>query len=334
MASNFDFDDLEEIIPATESSDPFADLGGLAGEAFHQGGRRGPARDNGAIVVETCLRCGGSGRYGTYRTLGPCYSCKGTGKRQYKQDYATRTKARTQAADRKVRKIEAWAEQHADVVAWVQRRSTGDRPFGFAVELAAKLAQYGDLNDGAVAAVRRMIVKDAARDAERAAERAQARASAPVVSVEPVIAAFAKRRAAAEEKAKEKLGGEADRAVFKAILRLGVEGPNPDKPKEGSQTFTVKTAKATSANPGALYVYRTDADRTYLGKLHEGRFQKAFVCTPVEQDAIVQACADPAKSAVAYGNLTSSCSICGKALEVGESIARGIGPKCAAKWGF
>ena len=36
----------------------------------------------------------------------------------------------------------------------------------------------------------------------------------------------------------------------------------------------------------------------------------------------------------AYGMRTGQCAICGLELTNGESIARGIGPICAEKWGF
>lgn len=303
----------------------------------------GPVTDLpvGPQFKERCDRCRGSGKFigRNGRVLGECFACKdpatgvGRGYKVFKTSGADRAKARLQASTRKENTKQAWADANAAVVAWVQRRATGDRPFEFAVSLAESLAKFGTLTDGQVAAVQKLMAQDAVRQAARIAEANRVKAAAPTVSVEPVIAAFASRKEAAERAAKDKLGGDSERAAFKAILRLGVAGPDPENPKEGAHLFNVSTAKPNSRNPGALYVKRA-SDGEYLGKLHEGTFQKVFVCTPAEQEAIVQACAEPSKSAIAFGRLTSRCSICGKGLDNYESVQRGIGPKCASKWGF
>lgn len=44
--------------------------------------------------------------------------------------------------------------------------------------------------------------------------------------------------------------------------------------------------------------------------------------------------ADPRAAAVAYGRLVGCCALCGRLLEDSESVARGIGPICAAKHGW
>lgn len=44
--------------------------------------------------------------------------------------------------------------------------------------------------------------------------------------------------------------------------------------------------------------------------------------------------ADPRAAAVAYGRLVGCCALCGRRLEDSESVARGIGPICAAKYGW
>jgi hypothetical protein len=43
--------------------------------------------------------------------------------------------------------------------------------------------------------------------------------------------------------------------------------------------------------------------------------------------------ADPQAAMAAYGHLTSTCGICGRPLEDADSVARGIGPICAARFG-
>jgi hypothetical protein len=265
---------------------------------------------------ERCANCEGSGTFRRGRFSGQCFACKGKGFKVFKTSAQTRYQNREKAADRKVADMRAWQEANADVVAWVRRRSTGERPFDFAVQLRDKLRQYGTLTDGAAAAVRRMIEKDAARSAERAASQP----AAPVVNTAAVETAFAKAVEVAKAEAIKRVGGEAERASFKAPkLRLG--------------EFDITLAPMHGRNAGALYVKRT-SDREYLGKIAGGVFSKSFVCDAPTQEAVVQACADPEAAAVAYGRLHSSCAICGRGLDNYESIQRGIGPICATKWGW
>jgi Family of unknown function (DUF6011) len=261
---------------------------------------------------ERCGKCQGTGRWGRYR--GQCFACKGIGFKVFLTSPKARYEAREKAHDRKVANLQAWLTEHADVVAWVKRRSSGDRPFDFAVSLAASLREHGTLTDGQTAAVRRMIAKDAVRTTERAEARAQDVAAAPAVSIEPVLRAFAKASGIAQEEAAKKGGW-----LRNLKLRMGA--------------FTVKPAPAHGKNPGALYVVRA-SDREYLGKLQDGRFQKAFVCTPVEAEAVVAACADPEAATVAFGRLTGACGVCGRRLDNHASIERGIGPICAEKMGW
>lgn len=43
--------------------------------------------------------------------------------------------------------------------------------------------------------------------------------------------------------------------------------------------------------------------------------------------------ADPKAAALEYAKLTSRCGVCNRPLENEESVARGMGPVCASKWG-
>lgn len=49
-------------------------------------------------------------------------------------------------------------------------------------------------------------------------------------------------------------------------------------------------------------------------------------------DALRQILADPKAAAAEYGRLTGTCGVCGRHLEDEESVARGIGPICWAKF--
>ena len=57
-------------------------------------------------------------------------------------------------------------------------------------------------------------------------------------------------------------------------------------------------------------------------------------CNAETEARIIAVAANPAEAAVAYGKMTGACAICGRHLENEESVARGIGPVCAGKYGF
>lgn len=57
-------------------------------------------------------------------------------------------------------------------------------------------------------------------------------------------------------------------------------------------------------------------------------------CQPAEIEAIATVARDPLAAAIAHGRLTGHCAICGRLLVDPASVARGIGPICAEKFGF
>jgi hypothetical protein len=146
------------------------------------------------------------------------------------------------------------------------------------------------------------------RDKERAVIKAIASATrteaAPVVSTLAIEECFALA---------------ASKGTKSPVLRLG--------------EFRVKPAKATSANPGALYVMSRDGEQ-YLGKVLGGKFLKTRECAPEREAAVVEVCKDPKTAATAYGKQFGVCAVCGRDLSDEESVARGIGPVCAEKYGF
>ena len=256
---------------------------------------------------ERCAKCGGTGTWRGGRMSGQCFACKGVGYKVFKTPPADRYKARTQAADRKVANLQAWQEANAAVVAWVRRRSTGDRPFDFAVSLAASLRQYGTLTDGQVAAVERQIERDVVRDAEYAAQRAAPRPSF-VCEVAPVDEAFARAQAKGVKTPRMHLG--------QFVLRL----------KNG----VMNVAHRERTEEG-----RFGPQAEWLGKLVDGRFQPGRACRPGEADALVAAFAalKDAGSLSALGQRTGICCACGLTLTVKASIDRGMGPICFGKYG-
>jgi hypothetical protein len=74
--------------------------------------------------------------------------------------------------------------------------------------------------------------------------------------------------------------------------------------------------------------------RAYLGKITAGKFIKARECSTDMESTFLAVCNDPAAAAIAYGQRTGTCACCGAELTNAESIARGIGPICADKFGW
>ncbi len=165
----------------------------------------------------------------------------------------------------------------------------------FAASLLDNLRKWGRLTDKQTAAIHASIAR---------AQIAQVKAdNAPTVSVEPIETAFAKAQAA---------------GVARPKLRLG--------------EFTFSPAPATGKNPGAIYVKHSDG--TYLGKVAGSRlFTVASVSGEVERE-IVGVAHDLLNAAIAYGKKYGKCSVCARTLTDEASIARGIGPVCAANFGW
>ena len=168
--------------------------------------------------------------------------------------------------------------------------------FEFARAMHDAVRKYGDLTPRQAEAVAKCI----AREAERNARQTEPRVA---VDTAPIEAAFEAAR----------------KAGVRVPLRL--------------DTFVFSAAPANGRNAGGIYVKRAD-DQTYLGKIMGGRFERRLECSPVEATAIAEAAADPYNAAIAYGRKYSRCSVCNAALSDPKSVARGIGPVCAAKFGW
>ncbi len=165
----------------------------------------------------------------------------------------------------------------------------------FAASLLDNLRKWGRLTDRQLLAVQGNLAR-----AKIMQDKAE---NAPALSVEPIEAAFNKAHAA---------------GVSRPKLRLG--------------EFTFSPAPATGKNPGAIYVKHSDG--TYLGKVAGSRlFTVAAVGAEVERE-IVAVAADPLNAAIAYGKKYGKCSVCARTLTDEDSINRGIGPVCAANYGW
>jgi hypothetical protein len=187
-----------------------------------------------------------------------------------------------------------FAEQHPAEWLWI----TSNPTFEFANSMRHAIERWGSLTDNQMAAVRRCLV-GAKR---RVAERAERETNAPVVNTDKLMAAF-------------------DHAKSKGLQRL----------KMRFEGFAISPAPMTGKNAGALYVKNGE---DYLGKIAGGKFFASRDCTSETQTAIMRVMQDPSAEAIAYGQKTGNCSICGLLLTNEKSIGRGIGPICAAKYGF
>lgn len=168
--------------------------------------------------------------------------------------------------------------------------------FDFAASLKNAVERYGDLTENQTAAVERLI----ARDAERTAAPRETHA----VDVARIVASFA--------------------AASASGLR---------RPTLTVNGVSLSLAPATGRNPGAIYV---KDDGIYVGKIVDGQFQpgRDFGNNPTTLERLRALAADPLAAARAHGGLTGNCSCCGRTLTDPVSVANGIGPICAGRYGW
>ena len=260
------------------------------------------------VYKEPCKKCNGSGKWvGGYvnRTVRRCFSCDGRGFHEFKTSGTQRAAARESAVKRKSAEViaayanaQAWAEANPAAFEWLQSNESRSE---FAGSLHQALIKYGSLTEKQLAAV----LKCAAADIDRKIAAEQRIASAPTLDIGRIEVAF--------NTAKEK----------------GIK-----RPKLRLDTFVFSPAPDSGKNAGAVYVKAKDEEGTYLGKIMAGKFLRSRECGQDQEKAVLEAAADPAAAAVAYGRRFGACSLCGRTLTVGESIDRGIGPICAETFGF
>lgn len=271
--------------------------------------RVGPAA-KAATPAETypCDSCAGTGKYRGVRLHQPesrCFACNGRG--WFKTSTADRYKARAQAADRKARVATELRSQFAaanpELVAKLEAVKGWNT---FAADMLTAIGNYGFLTENQTAACDRMFAKIDARQAERAAAKTAtvqaAAANSGSVDVSAIEALFATARA-------------------NGLKRLAFVAGD----------LKIVPAKESSRNPGALYVTRGG---DYQGKLTGGEFKALAVALPDTLPRLLELAGDPAGVARLYGQRTGVCCCCGRELTDPQSIAAGIGPICASKWGL
>lgn len=239
--------------------------------------------------------CAKCGGSGNWRPGYPCFACKGKGRKTFATSPEQRARSAATAANRKAKSQEENLREFAAAKPVIWAWMDGST-FSFAVSLRDAVAKYGDLTENQEAAALRCIAKLEAARAERTA-RVE---TAPVVDAGRITEAF------------------------NTAQRNGLQSP---KLRVGEFTFSL-----AKKYHGVLYV--NTADGLYLGKIMNGKFYAGRDCTAEHSAAIVTAMENPLEAAVAHGRLTGNCSCCGRLLTDPESVARGIGPICASRFGW
>lgn len=268
-----------------------------------------------------CESCHGTGLYQHPRLHQPkteCFACKGRG--YYFKSYKDRMESRAKRAARKQKVKDdaaaAFATQHPDLWAGMIKHASWNE---FLAKLVAEIRDgRQNISENAIAAAQRTVDKANARDAERDAAKAKRLEGAAVVNAAAL------------------------KDAFDAAARNGLK-----RPILRYDGFQVSRAPDHGKNAGALYVKASPTkelvefrgyekrEGQYLGKIVGGKYIATREAEEMGLVAkVVEAMNDPLTSARAYGARTGNCSCCGRKLTDKHSVANGIGPICADKYGW
>jgi hypothetical protein len=263
---------------------------------------------------EGCPACHGTGRW---HGRGICFKCKGQGRRTFHSSPEARAKGRARAAEKRIERESdkaLWREQNADAIAWATRAAARNAQrggtFDWPQKLLDGLEQFGTWTDGMLSKVRELMARDADRARMR---RDQEMVRSSSIDATKIDAAFMHAR----EKA----------------ARPGMQGiwTRPLKLRARDQDLTFQPGSVGSQWEGMVFVKAGDKK---LGAIAGGQFKPRYECSDAEKAAVIEACSDPAQAAVAFGKAWGICTVCGRTLTDDDSIARGIGPICADKYGW
>lgn len=268
------------------------------------------AESNPTTYRDKCLaRNCNRGSFVSYsgRIVGKCFACKGLGYKEFKSSPESRAASKEMRDTKKTRNeaenLAFFGEKYPEIMAWI----LATQSFEFAVSMLANVKRTGELTEGQIAACERCIERNKTRKVEALAKIE----SAPIVLVDKLMEAFESAKA---NKAK------------RPILRF--------------ESFQASLAPSTGVNAGAIYI-KSNSD-VYLGKIQNGKFFARNECSEEQTRDVTNAMRDPVNAAIAYGKKNRGtedspeyfCACCGIQLTNPESIARGIGPICADKFGF
>jgi len=274
-----------------------------------------------ARYEEDCKACRGSGTFYSYtgRPVGPCFKCKGKGKRYYKTSPEVRAEQKRRRIEKKAEEAKVredagneWLDANPDVKEYLEDEASRDGQWAaFPRDMLANVRQWGRLTEKQEAAVRKGMARKAGwakKNAEEAAVR-NARTAEAKLDLSGLLNAFA------------------------AAVESGLKAP-----KLHVGNLRITRAKNNSRNPGYLYVNANADnydDRTYFGKISpEGEFFAGRDCTDEIFNDVKKLSGDVLKAAQAHGALTGNCSMCNRLLTNELSVELGIGPICRAKWGL
>lgn len=230
------------------------------------------------------------------RPHGLCYTCKGKGTITRAANYEANKKAR---ADRLARQA---AEQAAQDLADAQRRIDSFK--ASKPDVAAWLAANRDSNSFAMSLCQAVERFGNLSVAQEAAVRRHLTPAQPV------------DQGATQDVDQLDISSLAGYyAVPDGDTRLKVRVHRPGKQSKYHGWLLV--------SDGAAY-----GQRKLYGKQCPGGFYQGAI-----KDVLRAILADPKAAQVAYGHLTGTCGVCGRLLEDEQSVAAGIGPICAAKFG-
>jgi hypothetical protein len=253
----------------------------------------------------SCQKCGGSGTWrGTWRSF-PCYACKGTGKLSRKTAPATLERAK----ERRLEQKDAIRTEAAPQIAWLQKKlGQQGLPEGYATMLGDFLAR---LQNGQALSDKQMavIAKGQLRDAEYAAKRVQAPQTA-------AAAAQTVRTAPAMDVSK----------IVDAFQRAQEAGL-----KRFTLRFTGAHFQVDKHDLALIWISEGGYGTAKYGRIVGGNFRPGRDATAEVIARIAAIAADPLAAGIAYAQLTSSCSVCGRHLENQDSVDAGIGPVCAGR---
>ena len=212
------------------------------------------------------------------------------------------------------RRWESFKTARREMAEWIERKFD---TFEFARSMKNAVLLWGDLTLGQSNAVQKLM----ARDAERTQNLTTGSFGRLTVDDSALREAFTRVR---------------EQGFVRISLTFGYKTPDPtpeDPRREKTNLIEFSPAPNGGRNPGAIYV---TLNQVYMGRLQNGLFipSSMYLRDGDLLERVRAIVADPAEASRASGLNIGICACCGLTLTNPESIARGIGPICAGKWGF
>lgn len=290
-------DDLSQVIAAAPRSSLPTDA------AFVR------IREQGTGVVESCPKCRGTGSFISYsgRVLGPCFACKGKGKKTFQNAAPVRAANREKVQARKERAAktnwEMFVERfpaEAEVLTKGIAQTFGDGRWNtICADIKGKVEKYGDLHEGTMAMLGRAVARAAERAAQKAQTTVQQQERVAGIDVANIVDCFVRAQEA---------------GLKRFTLRF-----------DGAHFQVDRT------DPALIWVSASGYGSAKYGRIQGGVFKPGRDATDAVIAQIAQISKDPMAAAMAYAQITSSCSVCGRHLENQDSVDAGIGPVCAGR---